>query len=55
MNHYTEAEFLLNEALSDNDYYSSEQRDRYIAAAQVHATLALFQAQATILVGEKES
>jgi hypothetical protein len=42
LQHYREAERLLAESMRPDSYdYPSEQADRYIAAAQVHATLAL--------------
>ena len=40
--HYREAERLLAESMRPDSYdYPAERANRYIAAAQVHATLAL--------------
>jgi hypothetical protein len=42
LQHYREAQRLLAESMRPESYdYPAERADRYIAAAQVHATLAL--------------
>jgi hypothetical protein len=50
--HYLEAERLLRQAALDQDMKAAD-RDRFIAAAQAHATLAL--AAATAVVADDEA
>jgi hypothetical protein len=51
LQHYREAERLLAESMRPDSYdYPAQQADRYVAAAQVHAILAL--AAATMTGGQ---